>query len=117
MNQTELLNEISEVSSLNQIQDYIKTVVKLRGFDKQPIQETILLLLEEMGELAKAIRKSATKMSVDVDKMQNYDTVESEAADVFFVLMAACNQLDVNLFQALKDKEQENCKRNWSFER
>jgi len=117
MNQTELLNEISEVSSLNQIQDYIKTVVKLRGFDKQPIQETVLLLLEEMGELAKAIRKSATKMSVDVDKMQNYDTVESEAADVFFVLMAACNQLDVNLFQALKDKEQENCKRNWSFER
>jgi len=117
VNQEELLNNITEESSLPQVQEYIKKVVELRGFANQPIQETMLLLLEETGELAKAIRKTATKMSVDVDNMQNYDTVESEVADVFFVLAAVCNQMDINLLNALKEKEKKNCKRNWSFER
>ena len=117
MDQKELLNNLGDTASLSQIQDYINKVVEIRGFSNQPIQETVLLLLEEMGELAKAIRKTATKMSVDVDKLQTYDSVESEAADVFFVLLAVCNQLNVNLFEALKEKEQKNCERNWSFDR
>ena len=117
MNQKELLREINANTSLNEIQEYIGKVVKLRGFSAQPIQETMLLLLEETGELAKAIRKSSTKMSVDVDKMQNYDTVESEVADVFFVLLAVCNQQNINLLDALKEKEQKNCGRNWTFDR
>jgi len=117
MDQKSLLNEINETSSLSQIQAYIKKVVEIRGFADQPVQETMLLLLEETGELAKAIRKAATKMSVDTNKMQNYDTVESEVADVFFVLTAICNQMNVNLFEALREKEKINCGRNWSFDR
>jgi len=117
VNQKDLLNDINENATLNQIQDYVEKVVELRGFANQPVQETVLLLLEEMGELAKAVRKAATRMSVDVDKMHSYDSVESEAADVFFVLVALCNQLDVNLLDALKEKELKNCERNWSFDR
>ena len=117
MDQKELLSEINENTSLGEVQDYIKKVVELRGFVNQPIQETMLLLLEETGELAKAIRKAETKMSVDVDRLQNYDTIESEVADVFFVLTAICNQLDINLLDALKEKELKNCERNWSVER
>ncbi|MCL2200975.1 MAG: hypothetical protein FWB75_03335 [Oscillospiraceae bacterium] len=117
MNQKDLLNELSEDSSLDHVQEYIGKVVELRGFANQPIQETMLLLLEETGELAKSIRKTATKMSVDVDKMYNYDTVESEVADVFFVLAAICNQMNINLLSALKEKEKANCERNWSFDR
>jgi len=117
MDQKALLNELDEKSSLTQVQDYIRKVVEIRGFADQPVQETMLLLLEETGELAKAIRKVATKMSVDPDKMQNYDTVESEVADVFFVLTAICNQMNVNLFNALKEKERVNSERNWSFDR
>ncbi|MCL2085011.1 MAG: hypothetical protein FWH06_07130 [Oscillospiraceae bacterium] len=117
MDQMNLLNEITESSSLTQIQEYIKSVVELRGFSNQPVQETMLLLLEETGELAKAIRKTATNMSVDVNRIQNYDTVESEAADVFFVLMSVCNQMNINLLSALKEKEKKNCERSWSFER
>ena len=117
MNQKELLNELTEKASLPQVQEYIKKVVELRGFATQPIQETMLLLLEETGELAKAIRKTATNMSVDINKMQNYDTVESEVADVFFVLTAVCNHMNINLLDALREKEKKNCERNWSFER
>jgi len=117
MDQKSLLNQLTEASSLNEIQDYVRKVVELRGFAGQPIQETMLLLLEEMGELAKAIRKTETRMSVDADKMHSYETAESEVADVFFVLTAVCNQLNINLLDALKEKESKNCERKWSFER
>ena len=117
MNQADLLNTITEASSLTQIQEYIKTVIDLRGFSGESIQETMLLLLEETGELAKAIRKTATNMSVDVDKMQSYDTVESEVADVLIVLLAVCNKMNINLFDALLEKERKNSARRWSFER
>ena len=117
MNQIDLLHTVNEKASLNQIQEYIKNVLDLRGFSNESIQETMLLLLEEAGELAKAVRKTATNMSVDVDKMHNYDTVESEVADVFIVLMAVCNKMNINLLSALKEKEKKNCGRNWSFER
>ena len=116
MGQMDLLHTINKDSSLTQLQDYVQKIVELRGFDES-IQETMLLLLEETGELAKAIRKAVTKMSVDVNRLQNYDTIESEAADVFFVLTAICNKLHINLFDALKEKERINCERDWRFER
>lgn len=117
MKQEGMLNKLNDKSSLSEIQQYIDTVVNLRGWASESIQETMLLLLEETGELAKAIRKSETGMSVDMDKMQNYDTVESEVADVFFVLTAVCNKLNINMLKALKEKEKMNLERNWSFDR
>ena len=64
MNQMNLLHEIGENSSLNQIQAYLRKILDLRGFSDETIQETMLLLLEETGELAKAIRKTATNMKM-----------------------------------------------------
>ena len=115
--QIELLNELTKESSLTQIQEYIDKAVNMRGFADQPVQEALLLLVEEVGELAKAIRIACTKMSIDPDKIQNYGTLESEAADVFFVLTAICNKMGVNLFNALKEKETKNCERDWKFSR
>ncbi|HBJ11842.1 MAG TPA: hypothetical protein DDY53_00680 [Clostridiales bacterium] len=65
----------------------------------------MLLLLEKVGELAKAIRKNATNMSIDNSKINHYDTIESEVADVFIVLSSICNKLNIDLYKALKDKE------------
>ena len=57
----------------------------------------MLLLLEKVGELAKAIRKNATNMSIDNSKINHYDTIESEVADVFIVLSSICNKLNIDL--------------------
>lgn len=111
--QKELLANLNDNNSLREIQQYIKKIIEIRGFNNQPVEETMLLLLEEVGELAKAIRKSKTNMTVDINKLQNYDTVESEVADVFIVLTSVCNTLGIDLFQALKDKETENINRTW----
>ena len=53
----ELLKKLSDESSINEIQSYIKKVMEVRGFNKEKSSDKILLLVEEVGELAKAIKK------------------------------------------------------------
>ena len=112
-NQLELWNKLNESNTLPEIHNYIKDVIRIRGFVGQEIEKTMLLLLEEVGELAKSIRKNATNMNIDKNKLNHYDTIESEIADVFIVLNSVCNKLNIDLYKALKDKEEENIKRKW----
>ena len=114
--QLDLWNKLNEKNTLQEVQKYIKNVIEIRGFSNQEIEKTMLLLLEEVGELAKSIRKNATDMEIDKNKVNHYDTVESEVADVFIVLCSVCNKLDIDLYKALKDKEQENINRIWKKE-
>lgn len=112
--QLELWNKLNPNNSVQEVQKYIKEVIEIRGFANQEIEKTMLLLLEEVGELAKSIRKNATNMGIDSNKINNYDTIESEVADVFIVLTSVCNKLEIDLFKAIKDKEEENIKRTWN---
>ena len=73
----------------------------------------MLLLTEEVGELAKAIRKDTANLKIDSSKIENYDTIESEVADVFIVLNSICTALDINLFDAIYNKESINISRKW----
>ena len=114
--QLDLWNKLNEENTLQEVQQYIKDVIEIRGFSNQEIEKTMLLLLEEVGELAKSIRKNATDMGIDNNKANHYDTIESEVADVFIVLCSVCNKLDIDLYKALKEKEQENINRTWKKE-
>lgn len=107
---------LNETESLTEIQEYIKEITQIRGSENQKVEHSMLLLTEEVGELAKAVRKNATNIAVDMNQLSHYDTVEDEVADVFYVLINICNTLNVNLFQALKQKEEKNIKRTWKKE-
>lgn len=113
-NQLKLWENLKIDNTLIQVQEYIRKIIEIRGFSKQNIEATMLLLTEEVGELAKAIRKDKTSMSIDKLKINNYSTIESEVADVFIVLCSICNKLNIDLFSALKDKERENIEREWN---
>ena len=113
--QQELLKKLSDESSINEIQSYIKKVMEVRGFNKEKSSDKILLLVEEVGELAKAIRKNEKKLGIDKTKEYNYSSVESEVADVFIVLLSICDILNIDLFKVFLDKEEENIKRTWSM--
>ncbi len=113
-NQKQFYSKICKSSDLVDIQKYINDVLELRGFNSQSAQDKMLLLTEEIGELAKAVRKSATSMPIDYEKMQNYDTVESEVADVFIVLLSLCNVLKIDIYEAFIAKEKENTERAWN---
>lgn len=104
----ELLNENT---SLKDIQNYVNEMIEIRGFEKETPQDIMLLLTEEIGELAKAIRKT-THMKIDINKKYDCD-VEGELVDVFMYIMSMCRVLNVDLFKAFKDKEKINCDRTW----
>ena len=111
--QSELYELLNEKNTLNEIQNYIKEVIKIRGFSEQKVQDKMLLLLEETGELAKAIRKTIPEASVDYERIENYTDIEEEVADVFIVLVSICNRLNINLYDAIIKKEEKNIKRQW----
>ena len=112
--QQELLKKLSNQSSINEIQSYIKKVMEVRGFNKEKPSDKILLLVEEVGELAKAIRKNESKLGIDKTKEYNYSSVESEIADIFIVLLSICDILNIDLLKVFLEKEEENIKRIWS---
>lgn len=113
--QSELYELLNEKNTLNEIQNYIKEVIKIRGFSEQKVQDKMLLLLEETGELAKAIRKTIPEASVDYERIENYTDIEKEVADVFIVLVSICNRLNINLYDAIIKKEEKNVKRQWKL--
>jgi len=104
---------LPSTSSLEELQHYVKTTLKERGFDEETIAQKFMLLLEEMGEFAHAARKRAD-IKVDAAKwVDNEQNLQDEAADVLIYLLDICNKLDINLMEAFLAKEQKNQKRTW----
>lgn len=97
--------------TLDDYQKLIKQLIIERGFDKETVTEVFTLLVEEIGELAKAIRKANGQK---VDKTSRVHDIEEEAADVFWLLIDLCNRLDIDLEKAFHAKETKNQKRQWS---
>lgn len=111
--QKELLDLINEESNIKEIQKYLLNVMELRGFINQSVQDKLVLLIEEIGELCKSIRKSQNLMGIDKNKIENYSDVEEEIADVFIVLMSIANILEIDVYSSFHKKEMENIKRKW----
>lgn len=98
-------------SSIPTYQQYVKKVLGERGFDDETITEKYMLFVEEVGELARAIRKHAgVKMASDT----SVATLLDEAGDVLILYLDLCNQLGIDAEEALLHKEKKNSKRTWS---
>lgn len=108
----ERIENMSKDTTLREVQDYVKQMVIERGFEKETLQDTMLLLTEEMGELAKEVRKQSKHLKVDVTNTKPCN-IEDEIADVFNYLLAMCNILEVDLLECFKVKERKNCNRTW----
>lgn len=105
------LNRLSKKSTVEELQNYIKNMIEIRGF-KTSLLERMCLLTEEIGELAKEVRKTDNNLMVDISKNYN-SNLENEITDVFICLMGMCDLLDMDIVQGLKNKEEINFKRKW----
>ena len=105
------LSKLNNKSSINDIQEYINKMIEERGFDKETKQDVMLLLTEEIGELAKEVRKS-TNIKMD-EKQSRQENLSDEIADVFMYILAMCRVADVSLLEALVNKEKKNLGRTW----
>lgn len=102
---------LGENPTLHDLQEYVKRMTAGRGFDRETVTEKFVLMMEEVGELAKAVRKTQG-MHLDPNS-QKYRT-DHEAADVFFYLLDICNKLGIDLEKALREKEEINKQRSWA---
>jgi NTP pyrophosphatase (non-canonical NTP hydrolase) len=91
-------------------QENLRTTLAERGFDDETIEQKFLLFAEEVGELAKAIRKTTGVKMADDTKRTN---LQEEIGDVFILLVDICNKLGVDLEQSVILKEGMNSKRVW----
>lgn len=110
-NLEEELSRLDEKSSISDIQSYINKMIEERGFDKETKQDVMLLLTEEVGELAKEVRKS-TNIKMD-EKQSRQENLSDEIADVFMYILAMCRVANIDLLKAFVNKENKNLKRTW----
>ena len=103
--------ELRENPTLQDFQEYVAEMIKVRGFEKETVPELFMLLLEECGELAKAARKT---QNIKSDKNSENFHVAEEAADVLIYLLDICNYLEIDLEKAFRDKEEKNKTRVWN---
>jgi NTP pyrophosphatase (non-canonical NTP hydrolase) len=96
--------------SLRALQKYIWQINQARGFNLTDPHKKLGMLIEEVGELAKAIRTlSGMKFTVTTRKTE----LEEELADVQIVLLGLSSMLKVDMFDAVATKEAKNQKRTW----
>ncbi len=114
-NQIDLNKEFSKLnenSSVKDLQEYIKKMLKVRGFENQSPEDVMLLLTEELGEVAKEVRKSGNRIKIDIAKSKEIN-LANEISDVYILLMSMCVITGIDLFEAFKNKEKINLKREW----
>ncbi len=83
-------------------QKYYSRAAVQRGYAKESARDTLLLMVEEVGELARAIRKR--------EKLQRHgqairEDPSLELADVFIYVVHMANVLGINLSDVVRQKE------------
>lgn len=92
-------------------QKFILESCKERGWDKHTPIEKMMLLTEEVGELAKAIRKESGAFGYA--KPDNTTHLAEELVDVLNYVLDLANDFDVNLEEAFRAKWKKTATRTW----
>lgn len=97
--------------TLKDLQQYLAAVCLERGWTKDSPSEKFLLFVEEVGELAKAMRKAA---GLYEERAKQRDaSLEEEFADVLSYLLDLANCFQIDLEQVFRAKEEINQSRVW----
>jgi NTP pyrophosphatase (non-canonical NTP hydrolase) len=99
-----------QTDSLQALQTYIWQMNKERGFSGEDVSKKMLLLTEEIGELAKAVRKVAGMKFAETTKQTE---LSEEIADVLIVLLGLSSLTGIDAYEALCAKEAKNRERVW----
>lgn len=89
---------LGEKPTLAELQSFVAALVAEKGWSKDP-NEILILLTEEVGEVAKEVRHS-WKRGHDAVR----PAIGAEMADVLMYLLDLANTYGVDLEQAMRDK-------------
>lgn len=101
--------EISQ--NIKELQSYIWQKNIDRGFSEESAERKMLMLTEEVGELAKAIRQH---IGMGFSETTSKNEAAEELADVLIITLGLASTLKIDVYTALTQKEAKNAKRNWS---
>ena len=96
--------------ALKKLQHYVKQTGEERGFSDETAQDSFMLLVEELGEVAKAMRPLH---GVKVADDSTVTELSHELADVQLLLLSLANKLNIDLTDAVVAKEKKNRTRTW----
>lgn len=103
--------ELKDNPTLRDLQHYLAVICQERGWTKDSPSEKFVLFIEEVGELAKAMRQAA---GLYEERAKQRDiALEEEFADVLSYLLDLANCFQVDLEAAFRAKERVNQSRTW----
>lgn len=105
---------LKQQPDLADIQAFIKQICIERGWNERTPLEKMLFLTEEVGELAKAIRKESGIYGYK--KPDDIEHLAEELIDVFNYVIDIANLYDVNMEEAFRAKWAKNSTRSWATE-
>ncbi len=95
------MRELKPELSLPQLQQYVQEVrvARSHGRPLSPLSEMVLHLVEEVGEVVRALRR------------EDSANLREELADCLFYVLAAANEAGIDVAVALSEKEERNRQR------
>lgn len=106
--------EFPQTTQLTELQTHLEKLCEHFGWTTVA-EKKFLLMVEEMGELAKAIR-NREKLFQEKDSPKQQDVQQNlaeEFADVFSYLMDLANHYEIDLGKAYTEKMSANFTRTW----
>jgi NTP pyrophosphatase (non-canonical NTP hydrolase) len=91
-----------KAGTIKHLQEHIAFKIKERGFADENVQERLLLLTEELGELVKACRK-ISGIKVDQNKKHDID-LGGEVTDVVNLIFAVGIELGLDIEKEFIEK-------------
>lgn len=105
------MKDLSSSPTLTELQTHLNEFCIEKGWDKNSVTQVFLLFTEEVGELAKAIRKTTGFKGEATPETK--DNLIEEFADVLNYLLELANRFDVDLESAYRKKNAINKTRSW----
>ncbi len=99
-------------AGLPHLQRYVAEMVKRKGFAEESPRDVTLLLMEEVGELARVIRERSGLKTGHRSK-RTASSLAAELADAFIYILDLANKTGVDLETAVGDKLAANARRRW----
>lgn len=103
--------DLKDNPTLADLQQYVAAICEERGWTKDSPAEKFMLFVEEVGELAKEMRRAAG-LYLEPAKQRDL-TLADEFADVLSYLLDLANCYHVDLEAAFRAKERVNQARRW----
>jgi NTP pyrophosphatase (non-canonical NTP hydrolase)/nucleoside 2-deoxyribosyltransferase len=106
-------NAVPRHASLGDLQQYVAAATRARGFEGETLPEVMVLFIEEMGELARAIRRE-TGLSERIQNLTKKLSIGDELADCLFYVLHLSNLSAIDLDAAFGRKELVDASSEWT---